>query len=236
MLAFSLGVYAATLHFDWNLPGYPDDKVWFFNPMAWQVVFYSGAVLAVIAPQLAWLDRWRWTVSVLAVIYLAFAAFIALSWHYNSLERLIPDWIARQIYPIDKTNLDILRFVHFLALAWLSGSWCGQTPNSEMADSDAYSQVRRALLADILPRYVSCCYSSDHRRPVRRVHSVSDRCQYRRNRHHVPRRLWRELVQGWPSRARARGVNARALLAVASLALVGWSAAAHCRASVPCQP
>ncbi|MFI4999178.1 MAG: OpgC domain-containing protein, partial [Reyranellales bacterium] len=48
-----------------------------------------------------------------------FAGFIALSWHYNSLERLIPAWLARQIYPIDKTNIDILRFVHFLAIAWL---------------------------------------------------------------------------------------------------------------------
>ena len=47
----------------------------------------------------------------MAVLYLAFAAFMALSWHYNALERLIPDWMARQIYPIDKTNLDILRFV-----------------------------------------------------------------------------------------------------------------------------
>jgi hypothetical protein len=53
------------------------------------------------------------------VLYLAFAGFIALSWQYNSLERLIPDWIARQIYPIDKTNLDVLRFVHFLALGWV---------------------------------------------------------------------------------------------------------------------
>jgi hypothetical protein len=115
----SLGFYAVTSHFNWNLPGYPDDKVWFFNPMAWQVVFYSGAVLAVVAPRLAIFDRWRWTVSTLAVLYLLFAGFIALSWHYNSLERLIPEWLARQIYPIDKTNLDILRFVHFLALAWL---------------------------------------------------------------------------------------------------------------------
>jgi len=36
------------------------------------------------------------------------------------LERLIPDWVARQIYPIDKTNLDILRLLHFFALAWLT--------------------------------------------------------------------------------------------------------------------
>ena len=70
-------------------------------------------------PQLAWLDRFRWPLSRLAVLYLLFAAFIALSWHYNPLQELTPAWVARQIYPIDKTNIDILRFMHFLALAWL---------------------------------------------------------------------------------------------------------------------
>lgn len=118
LLASSLALYAATSHFDWNLPGYPDDKVWFFNPMAWQAIFYTGAVLAVVAPRLGWLDRWRRPISLAAGLYIAFAALITLSWQYNSLERLVPDWVARQIYPIDKTNLDILRYLHFLALAW----------------------------------------------------------------------------------------------------------------------
>ena len=119
VILVSITLYAVTSRFNWNLPGYPDEKVWFFNPMAWQVVFYSGAVLAVVAHRLAILDRWRLTTATFALAYLAFAAVIALSWHYNSLARLIPDWIARQIYPIDKTNLDILRFIHFLAMAWL---------------------------------------------------------------------------------------------------------------------
>jgi len=118
VLLASLALYAATCHFDWNLTGYPAEKVWFFNPMAWQVVFYTGAVMAVLAPNLGWMDRWRRPVSVAAFLYLCFAAFIALSWHYNSLENLIPDIVARQIYPIDKTNVDILRFLHFLAIAW----------------------------------------------------------------------------------------------------------------------
>jgi hypothetical protein len=118
VLAVSVAIYAATCHFDWNLAGYPDGKFWFFNPMAWQVVFYTGAVMAVMAPRLTWMDRLRWPVSVAAFLYLAFAAFMALSWHYNSLERLIPEWVARQLYPIDKTNVDILRFLHFLAIAW----------------------------------------------------------------------------------------------------------------------
>lgn len=118
VLVVSVALYAATCRFDWNLPGYPDGKSWFFNPMAWQVVFYTGAVMAVMAPRLTWMDRLKWPVSVAAFLYLAFAAFISLSWHYNSLQALIPDWVARQLYPIDKTNVDILRFLHFLAIAW----------------------------------------------------------------------------------------------------------------------
>ena len=119
VIAVSLAVYAATCHYDWNLPAYPEGKVWYFNPMAWQVVFYVGAACTMLGRELAWLDRFRWPISVLAVLYLLFSALIALSWQYNPLERLIPAWIARYIYPIDKTNIDILRFVHFLAIAWL---------------------------------------------------------------------------------------------------------------------
>ncbi|MBS0220336.1 MAG: OpgC domain-containing protein [Proteobacteria bacterium] len=119
VLAASIGLYAAAVHFDWNLPGYPGDKVWFFNPMAWQAIFYAGAVMAVTAPQLAWIDRWQRPLAILAASYLLFAGLIVWSWHDTVLGQLIPDWLARQIYPIDKTNLDILRFLHFIALAWL---------------------------------------------------------------------------------------------------------------------
>ena len=118
VIVASVAFYEAACHFDWNLPGYPESKVWYFNPLAWQVVFHTGAAMAVLGPKLKWLDRWRWQISVLALVYLAFAGFIALSWHYNALERLVPQWLARQLYPIDKTNVDILRFLHFLAVAW----------------------------------------------------------------------------------------------------------------------
>jgi hypothetical protein len=119
VVAVSLGLYGVTCHYSWNLAAYPDGKVWYFNPLAWQVVFYVGASCAMLGRELAWLDRVRRPLIVLAVLYLLFSAFIALSWHYNPLERLVPIWVARVIYPIDKTNIDILRFMHFLTLAWL---------------------------------------------------------------------------------------------------------------------
>ena len=119
VVAASVVVYAATCHFVWNLPAYPGDKVWFFNPLAWQVLFYIGAACAAGAPRLVWFDRWRSQLTVLAVLYLLCSGVIALSWQYNPLGRLIPDWVGRLIYPIDKTNIDVLRVIHFLAVAWL---------------------------------------------------------------------------------------------------------------------
>ncbi len=119
VIAASVALYAATCHYDWNLPAYPDEKVWYFNPMAWQVVFHVGAACAVFGPGLSRLDRFRTPLTLLAIAFVLFAALIALSWHYNPLERLIPTWVGRIIYPIDKTNIDILRFLHFLAIAWL---------------------------------------------------------------------------------------------------------------------
>ena len=92
--------------------------MWFFNPLAWQVVFYTGAGCAVLGPKLAWLDRWRTAISVAAFLFLCFAGFIVLTWHYNSVAQLLPELAARYIYPIDKTNVEILRFLHFLAIAW----------------------------------------------------------------------------------------------------------------------
>lgn len=119
VLGVSATLYAATCHYDWNLPAYPEEKVWYFNPMAWQFVFYTGACCVVLAPAFARLDRWRRPLAAVALLYLVASGFIVMSWHYNWVERLIPDWVARQIYPIDKTNVDILRFLHFLAIAWL---------------------------------------------------------------------------------------------------------------------
>jgi len=57
------------------------------------------------------------TILAIAIAYLAFAFVIALTWYIEPLGRLVPNWLSEWMYPIDKTNLDVLRFAHFLALA-----------------------------------------------------------------------------------------------------------------------
>jgi hypothetical protein len=109
-------LYAVTWRFGWNFPAYPAGS-WVFNPLAWQMLFVFGAwcAIGVAAP----LDRFiRSPITIgLAIAYLLFAFGISLTWHFPRLAVYVPKWLAEWIYPIDKTNLDVLRFVHFLALA-----------------------------------------------------------------------------------------------------------------------
>ena len=49
--------------------------------------------------------------------WILFALLIVMTWHSAFLESLVPKWMIKAIYPIDKTDLDMLRFTHFLALA-----------------------------------------------------------------------------------------------------------------------
>jgi hypothetical protein len=109
-------VYVLALHYEINLPAYPSGE-WFFNPFAWQLLFVFGAWCAVGGAQrLRGLLQSR-IVFAVAIAYLAFALFITLTWHFDALKPLVPNWLAVALYPIDKTNLDVLRFAHFLALA-----------------------------------------------------------------------------------------------------------------------
>jgi len=118
-LAMSVLLYVLTWHFGWNIPSYPSGY-WYFNPMAWQLLFVFGAWCALGgAKQLAPMLRSPVTMW-LAVAYLAFAFGVTLTWHFPRLATFMPHWLSDWMYPIDKTNLDVLRFAHFLALAALT--------------------------------------------------------------------------------------------------------------------
>jgi hypothetical protein len=115
-LAVSAGVYAVAWMFGLNLTAYPEG-VWYFNPFAWQLLFVFGAWCALGgAERLTVLLNSRVTLAI-AIVYLLVAFFIALSWHIAVFHAFVPAWLEEVIYPIDKTNLDVLRFAHFLALA-----------------------------------------------------------------------------------------------------------------------
>ena len=118
-LGASALLYALTLHFEWNLPAYPNGN-WVFNPFAWQLLFVFGAWCALGgAERLSAVILSRITAA-LAILFLAFAFFIVLTWYIPGLDALVPRWLEDRMYPIDKTNLGVLRLAHFLSLAVLT--------------------------------------------------------------------------------------------------------------------
>ncbi len=115
-LAASVALYALAWEFGWNLQAYPSGT-WYFNPFAWQLLFVFGAWCALGgAERLAHVVRSPITMAI-AIVYLLFAFSITITWHFPRLAYLVPNWLGELIYPISKTNLDVLRFAHFLALA-----------------------------------------------------------------------------------------------------------------------
>src|SRR3978361_1759546 len=118
-LAGSAVLYCLARWFDWNFASYPPGTTWYFNPFAWQLMFVFAAWCGVGgAAQLQFLVRSRAVLAV-AVAWIVFAFVIVMTWHSAFLESLIPKWMIKAIYPIDKTDLDMLRFTHFLASALL---------------------------------------------------------------------------------------------------------------------
>src|SRR4051812_26244660 len=118
-LGLSVVLYAVTWEFDLYLSAYPNG-VWAFNPYAWQLLFVFGAWCALggarrMAPILSSnITLW------ICVAYLLAAFWVTLTWYIPQVHHLLPRWIEQWMYPINKTDLDVLRFAHFLALAALT--------------------------------------------------------------------------------------------------------------------
>src|ERR1700719_3132358 len=115
-LALSVVLYAATWQYDLHLSAYPNG-VWVFNPFAWQLLFVFGAWCAQGgARRMSRILSSRVTLGI-SLAYLVAAFSVTLTWYLPQLGHLMPRLLEQWMYPIDKTDLDVLRFAHFLALA-----------------------------------------------------------------------------------------------------------------------
>jgi hypothetical protein len=117
-LGTSFAFYALVHVFGWTVPAWPNGH-WAFNPLAWQLLVVLGAW---------WMIEDRsvrpWVTSpvalALAVLYLLLSLVIVLSSRIKPLDALIPQALSQRLYPLDKSNLDPLRLLHFLAIAVLA--------------------------------------------------------------------------------------------------------------------
>jgi hypothetical protein len=115
-LLLSVALYAAVQRYYWNLPAYPTGT-WFFNPLAWQLIFVVGAWCAVGGGEhVSRIVRSRIAVAI-AIAFLVLAFLIVLTWYFPRYTVLIPKRVQDWLYPIDKNNQDLVRLLHFMALA-----------------------------------------------------------------------------------------------------------------------
>ena len=115
----SAALYLAVQVFDIAVPAYPPGHMWFFNPLAWQFLFVAGAVLGDLyasgkdlgpVVRLAYLP---------AAVIFATALAVRVSWTLHGIWPAVPGLFLKELWPVDKNDLALLRLVTFFAVAVL---------------------------------------------------------------------------------------------------------------------
>jgi hypothetical protein len=120
-LTASVALWLAVTVTGFNLPAEywfsnNSTRQWFFNPLAWQLVFFTG---------FAFMSGWLPTpprnrgLAILAVAIVLIS--LPFAWHVTiGQSDIIKVWRKDWRILIDKTDFGVLRYVHFLALAYLA--------------------------------------------------------------------------------------------------------------------
>ncbi|WP_321342788.1 OpgC domain-containing protein [Breoghania sp.] len=158
MAAVAATWFAANLHM-LELPAEPwTDRPWFFNPFAWQLCFFTGFAFmrGWIAPP---------AVTKRAMIVAAVIVVATVPFAYFRILQAVPELndMAAAIRPLtNKTHFGILRYVHFLALAYLAWIAAGEA-GARLAGSGAWGafvqvvqKVGQQSLAVFLTSLVVC--------------------------------------------------------------------------------
>jgi hypothetical protein len=129
MLAgLSATLWLLTGLFEWNMPAFPNPGGWFFNPLAWQVIFVTGLLTGVAMRQGRRLVPVRaWAQWLAGAVLLGGLLWVRVPAVGDTLNHLM--WLANQngvdrFFTItDKTYVSWPRLIHILALAYLLSSW-----------------------------------------------------------------------------------------------------------------
>ena len=112
----SVAIYAAARFWGLAMPGYPDGRFWYFNPFAWQLLFVIAAIFGFAAAQgrkLIPANRWLlWG----CIAFVAVGAVIQITWTLREMTGWFPALFYRQLWPISKSNLPLIRLISMLAI------------------------------------------------------------------------------------------------------------------------
>jgi hypothetical protein len=116
-----LGVRAA----GFNLPRWQEGG-WFFNPLAWQLLFVAGFLLGQAARGVATIalpPRNPWVAALALAVLVLGAVGMITSEHMPDVTEAMPLWVSAFLVGIDKTSLHPARLAAILALAYLVAAY-----------------------------------------------------------------------------------------------------------------
>ena len=114
MLAASAGLYLAARAFSLNFPTWPVEGTWWFNPIAWQLIFAIGIF--------AGRRLKRGGIAYDARLFAACIAFVAIAAVVRTEAFGYASGLWQHVHDMldcGKTDLGLARLVHFLALAYI---------------------------------------------------------------------------------------------------------------------
>lgn len=119
LLPLSLGVYLLALLMKLSLPSWPTEGQWFFNPLAWQLVFVLGFLMARERGVGGFARRHIRVIRMVAApILLLFTLCSIYNWWPDPTRMPEP----RLLFIISKTYATPLRIIQFLALVALASA------------------------------------------------------------------------------------------------------------------
>lgn len=127
-VAFVLGLYFLQFNQQWDFPAAPfnDELVWFFNPLGWQLLFFTGFALSRKWIQAPPVTR-PLVIAAVAIVILGYLVWNRAAWKAFPEVMVLYDvlsntgaYIGLDLGLLGKTDFGLARFVHFLALAYLA--------------------------------------------------------------------------------------------------------------------
>jgi hypothetical protein len=98
-----------------SVPAYPEGHVWYFNPLAWQLLFITGAALGFPGRHEQRWSRWARPALPLAAVVVAAGFVVKLSWTIHGIWDPFPGLLLKELWPVNKNNLSPIRVIPFFA-------------------------------------------------------------------------------------------------------------------------
>ena len=129
VFAFMCASWLAANQFGFNLRAQPEGgRDWYFNPFAWQVVFFSGFALV----RGWWPAPPRdWRLLAVCIAYVALASLVSCQEGYYchagfGTSQTLGNIHAALVPWVDKTSQGILRYLHFMATVYIAWYLAGE--------------------------------------------------------------------------------------------------------------